>query len=215
MQSLLLLTFLVGLSTGLVAQTSQPAAQASSKPMAAPQSQNAAQVVTSNGPVVAGWGEVPEPIANTVEGKLAREVRHELLLLPYYSIFDDLEYQVQGRTVTLSGYLTAEHSQTKPDAEAVVKRIEGVEKVVNNIKVLSPSPLDQQARRQVFNALVRTGGLSQYFWEAAPSIHIIVENLHCTLVGYVNREGDKDLAGITAKQVRSLFSVTNDLHVVK
>jgi hyperosmotically inducible protein len=122
---------------------------------------------------------------------------------------------VQGRTVTLRGYVTSEHSQTKEDAERAVKRIEGVDNVINNIKVLPPNPLDDQARRQVLRALTNAGGLSQYFWQAAPSIHIIVQNLHCTLVGYVNSEGDKNLAGITANQVRSLFSVTNNLQVIK
>lgn len=215
MQRLLLLTLLVGLTAGLGAQTSQNAAQTSSRQMTASQSQSVGHVITSNGPVVAGYGKIPEPRANTPEQRIAREVRHELLLLPYYSLFDDLGYSVQGNTVTLTGFLTSYHSQTKQDAENVVKRIEGVNEVINNIKVLPPSPIDEQARRQVFNALVRAGGLSQYFWEAAPSIHIIVENLHCTLVGYVNSEGDKNLAGITAKQVRCLFSVTNDLQVVK
>jgi len=215
MRKLLLLPLLVGLSAGLGAQTSQTAAPTPSEHMAASQSQTMAPIVTSNGPVVAGYGNIPEPQATTPEQRIAREVRHELLLLPYYSLFDDLEYSVQGDTVTLSGYLTSEHSQTKRDAEVVVKRIEGVDKIINNIKVLPPSPMDDRARKQVFNALMRAGGLSRYFWEAAPSIHIIVENLHCTLVGYVNSEGDKNLAGITAKQVRSLFSVTNDLQVVK
>lgn len=214
MYRVLLLTLVVGFSAGVTAQTSQGTAQSSaSSQMTVPQSQES--VITSNGPVVAGLGKVPEPAANSGEEKIAREVRHELLMLPYYSMFDDLEYSVQGRTVTLRGYVTSEHSQTKEDAERAVKRIEGVDNVVNNIKVLPPNPLDDQARRQVLRALMNAGGLSQYFWQAAPSIHIIVQNLHCTLVGYVNSEGDKNLAGITANQVRSLFSVTNNLQVIK
>jgi hyperosmotically inducible periplasmic protein len=212
MQRLLLLTLLAGLSTGLVAQTSSAAQASSGQPMAAPQAQ---ATISSNGPVVAGYGKMNEPEANSAEEKIAREVRHELLLLPYYSLFDDLEYSVQGRTVTLSGYLTSEHSITKQDAERAVKRIEGVDQVVNNIQILPPSPLDDQARRQVLRALQNAGGLSQYFWQAAPSIHIIVQNLHLTLVGYVNTEGDKNLAGIKASGVRSLFSVTNNLQVIK
>jgi hyperosmotically inducible periplasmic protein len=171
--------------------------------------------VCSDGPVVADWGGKLEQLGNSTEGRIAREVRHELLMLPYYSLFDDLEYCVQGRTVTLMGSLTSRHSETKQDAERAVKRIEGVEQVVNNLKVLPPNPMDERAREQVYRRLVAAGGLSQYFWEAAPSIHIIIDDLHCTLKGYVNSEGDKDLAGITAKQVSSLFSVTNDLKVVK
>jgi len=97
----------------------------------------------------------------------------------------------------------------------VVKRIEGVDKVVNNIQVLPPSPLDDQVRQQAYNALVRTGGLSRYFWEAAPSIRIIVRNQRITLAGFVNSEGDKNLATIAANIVPDVFKVTNDLRVVK
>jgi len=177
--------------------------------------QDSAPQICSNGPVVADYGKKLQGLGNSAEAKIAKEVRHELLMLPYYSLFDDLEYCVQGRTVNLSGSLTNQHSETKRDAEAAVKRIEGVEQVVNNIKVLPPTPDDDRARVQVYRSLINAGGLSQYFWEAAPSIHIIVDNLHLTLKGYVDSEGDKDLAGITAKEVRSLFSATNDLQVVK
>jgi len=218
MKTKLLLWLLLSLSALAVAQTAaQPArgSQASllnSGPQAAAGSQ---PEICSDGPVVADYGNKLEQLGNSTEAKVAKEVRHELLMLPYYSLFDDLEYCVQGRTVTLSGSLTSIHSQTKQDAERAVKRIEGVEQVTNNIKVLSPNPLDERARQQVYRKLVAAGGLSQYFWEAAPSIHIIVDNLHLTLKGYVNSEGDKNLAGITANQVSSLFSVTNELQVVK
>jgi hyperosmotically inducible protein len=130
-------------------------------------------------------------------------------------MFDDLEYSVQGRTVTLSGAVTSLHSQTRQDAERAVKRIEGVDKVVNNIQVLPPSAFDEQARQQVYRALLRAGGLSQYFWAASPSIHIIVANQRVTLNGYVNNEGDKNLATIATNQVRDVFQVTNNLQVVR
>jgi len=217
MQKVLLLSLLFAFATSALAPASQAQqsknAQAGNSDMQ--MSQSAGSQICSNGPVVADYGNTLEKLPNTPEANIAREVRHRLLMLPYYSLFDDLEYCVQGRTVTLTGSLTAIHSQTKPDAEATVKRIEGVEKVVNDIKVLSPNPMDQHAREAVYRKLQNSGGLSQYFWEAAPSIHIIVDNLHCTLKGYVNSEGDKNLAGIAAKEVRSLFSVTNDLQVVK
>ncbi|HTV66268.1 MAG TPA: BON domain-containing protein [Bryocella sp.] len=202
MKRALLLSLLLALSAAAAGQT-------------APQAIGSTQEMCSGGPVVADWGNKLGQLANTTEGKIFKEVRHELLVLPYYSLFDDLEYCVQGRTVVLSGTLTSQHSVTKEDAQAAVKRIEGVEQVTNNIKILSPNPLDQRAREQVYRKLVNTGGLSQYFWEAAPSIHIIVDNLHLTLKGYVNSEGDKNLASITAKQISSLFSVTNELQVVK
>jgi hyperosmotically inducible protein len=197
----LLVTLLLALSTATAAQTAQAPASGLG--------------ICSNGPVVADYGKQLGQLGNSSEGKIAKEVRHELLMLPYYSLFDDLEYCVQGRTVTLSGSVTSDHSQTKQDAEGAVKRIEGVERVVNDIKVLPPNPLDDQARERVYRALENAGGLSQYFWEAAPSIHIIVDNLHLTLKGYVYTEGDKNLAGITAKEVPSVFSVTNQLQVVK
>jgi hyperosmotically inducible protein len=170
--------------------------------------------ISSNGPVVKDY---PQPVSgeNPAEAKIAKEVRHEILMLPWYSLFDDLEFTVQGRTVTLSGFVTSEHAGTKSDAANVVKRIEGVDKVVNNIKVLPPSPMDTEAREQVYAALSRTGGLSRYFWEAAPSIHIIVDNQRVTLAGFVNNEGDKNLATLAANGVPNVFQVTNNLRVVK
>jgi len=218
MQKALLLSLLLAFSAAAVAQSAQAAAQTSPAAVttSAPQAiGGAAPEICSNGPVVADYGRKLEQLGNSTEARIAKEVRHELLLLPYYSLFDDLEYCVQGRTVTLSGSLTAIHSETKQDAEAAVKRIEGVDKIINNIRVLPPNPLDESAREQVYRKLANAGGLSRYFWEAAPGIHIIVDNLHLTLKGYVNSEGDKDLAGITAKEVPNIFSVTNDLQVVK
>jgi hyperosmotically inducible protein len=178
-----------------------------------PASENA-PVITITGPVVADYGKELTG-GNSAEDKIAKEVRHELLMLPYYSLFDDLGYSVQGRTVTLTGVLTSQHAVTKKDAEIAVKRIEGVENVVNNIQVLPPSPLDDRIRERTYKSLTRTGGLSRYFWEAAPSIHIIVRNGHVTLAGFVLNEMDKNMAGIAAKTVPGAFSVTNDLRVVK
>jgi hyperosmotically inducible protein len=164
--------------------------------------------------VVAGFGNKLPANGHPTEMKIAKEVRHELLMLPYYSLFDDLEYSVQGRAVTLSGSVTSDHSQTKQDAERAVKSIEGVESV-NNIQVLPPAQFDQQIREQVYRRLNNAGGLSQYFWQAAPSIHIIVANSNVTLKGYVDSTGDKDLAGITVKEVPDVFNVKNELQVVK
>ena len=207
MRKTLLMSVLLVLSAAALAQTSQR----SQATPAAPAAQEAS--LSSNGPVVADYGKNAYP--NDARGHIAKEVRHELLMLPYYSLFDDLEYTVQGHTVTLNGYVTSEHAQTKNDAENVVKHIEGVDKVVNNIKVLPPSPMDQEARERVYGALVNTGSLSRYFWEAAPSIHIIVDGQRVTLKGFVNSEGDKNLATIAAKGVPDVFQVTNELRVVK
>jgi len=200
---------LVGLllSFGMIA-----AAQQSTPQMNQPQDNAPALTVT--GPVVADYGKNVTG-GNSAEDKIAKEVRHELLMLPYYSLFDNLGYSVQGRTVTLTGTLTSQDSVSKPDAEKAVKRIEGVEKVVNNIQVLPPSPMDDRIRERTYHALARTGGLSKYFWEAAPSVHIIVQNGHVSLEGFVMNEADKNMAGIAAKTVPGAFSVTNNLKVVK
>jgi osmotically-inducible protein OsmY len=201
MRITLLIVLLFALNSGALAQMSE------SVPLPP------TPILASNGPVVADYGRDVYP--NTPEGRIAKEVRHELLMLPYYSPFDDLEYSVQGRTVTLNGVLSSEHAVTKSEAEAAVKRIEGVEKVINNIKVLPPSPMDQQARVKVYRALVNTGSLSRYFWEAAPSIHIIVEGQRVTLKGYVNSEMDRKLATVAANQVPDVFNATNELRAVK
>jgi hyperosmotically inducible protein len=211
MQRLVLFGLLLAMTAGAVAQTSQTVQSS-----AATQTDIATEpAISSNGPVVAGFGNKLPANGHPTEMKIAKEVRHELLMLPYYSLFDDLEYSVQGRTVTLSGSVTSDHGQTKQDAERAVKGIEGVENVVNNIQVLSPAPFDQQIREQVYRRLINAGGLSQYFWEAAPSIHIIVSNSNVTLKGYVISSGDKDLAGITVRQVPNVFNVKNELQVMK
>jgi hyperosmotically inducible periplasmic protein len=173
-----------------------------------------AQELSSGGPVVADYGKKITG-GDPTTAAIAKEVRHELLMLPWYSLFDDLEFTVEGRTVILSGAVTSDHAVTKKDAENTVKRIEGVEKVINNIEVLPPSPLDTRVREQAYETLSRTGGLSRYFWEAAPSIHIIVKNQRITLKGYVMNEGDKNMANIAASGIPGVFAVTNELRVVK
>ncbi len=145
------------------------------------------------------------------EDRIAREVRHELVTLPYYSVFDNLAYKVDGYTVTLFGQVTK--PVLKSDAEKAVKRIEGVENVVNNIEVLPLSPMDDQIRRAVYRAIYGQPGLEMYSLRAVPTIHIIVKNGHVTLNGAVGNEGDKQRAGIAANGVPGVFSVTNDLLV--
>jgi osmotically-inducible protein OsmY len=170
--------------------------------------------ISSNGPVIVDYGK-KITATDPVETRIAQQVRHELLMLPWYSLYDDLEFSVEGRTVTLSGYVTSIHAATKYDAANAVKHIEGVDKVVNNIKILPPNPFDDQARRETYAAISRAASLSRYFWAASPSIHIIVDNQRVTLVGIVNNEGDKNLATIAANGVPGVFQVTNELRVVK
>jgi len=168
-------------------------------------------VTTDALPVIPGVAEIQGP--NRGETRIAREVRHELLMLPYYSLFDDLRYRVNGSTVELLGDVIT--PSLKSDAERAVKRIEGVEQVTNHINVLPPSPSDDRIRQAVARSIFSFGGLSRYGWEAAPTIHIIVKNGHIRLTGVVDSEGDKNAAGIRAQQVPGAFSVENNLLVAK
>jgi hyperosmotically inducible periplasmic protein len=147
------------------------------------------------------------------EQNLIKEVRHQLVLLPYYSVFDNLSYQFQGSKVILMGQVV--RPTLKSDAEAAVKTIEGVSSVENNIEVLPVSPMDDQIRRAVYRAIYGDPGLSRYALSAVPSIHIIVKNGNATLVGVVDSEADKNLAGIRANGVPNVFSVKNELAVSK
>jgi hyperosmotically inducible protein len=142
--------------------------------------------------------------------RITKEVRHELLLLPYYGVFDNLSYQVQpDGTVTLQGSVV--RPTTKSDAENAVKRIEGVTRVANNIDVLPTSPNDDQIRRAVYRAIYGNSVLNQYALRAVPTIHIIVKNGHVTLEGAVARQMDKQVAEMQAKSVPGVFSVTDNL----
>jgi hyperosmotically inducible periplasmic protein len=143
--------------------------------------------------------------------RLQKEVRHELVTLPMYNVFDNLAYKVEGGTVTLLGQVT--RPTLKSDAERAVKGIEGVERVDNRIEVLPLSPNDDQLRRAVYRAIYGTEGLDRYAMRAVPTIHIIVKNGHVSLEGAVATEGDKNLANIKASGVSGVFSVTNNLQV--
>jgi hyperosmotically inducible protein len=143
--------------------------------------------------------------------RITREVRHELLLLPYYSVFDNLAYKVDGDTVTLLGQVV--RPSLKSDAENSVKKIEGVDHVINEIKVLPVSPLDDSIRHAEFRKIYSYPTLSKYAWGAVPPIHIIVDHGNVTLEGVVDNESDKNVAEIQAKSVSGVFSVTNNLRV--
>src|SRR5712672_4359039 len=129
-----------------------------------------------------------QPSAKSQE-RITREVRHELLMLPWFGVFDNIAFKVEGGTVTLLGQVS--RPTLKSDAENAVKHIEGVEKVVNNIEVLPTSIEDDQIRRAAYRAIFGNEVLSQYQLRAVPPIHIIVKNGHITLEGVVAREMDK------------------------
>jgi BON domain len=143
--------------------------------------------------------------------RISREVMHEMLMLPWYSVFDNLAFRVEGYTVQLYGQVV--DPALKSDAEASVKHIEGVEKVVNNIEVLPPSGMDDRIRHHEYRAIYGFDGLNKYAWGTVPSIHIIVKSGHVTLVGVVDNPADKRMAEIQAKGVPGVFSVDDQLQV--
>ncbi len=143
--------------------------------------------------------------------RITREVRHELVMLPQLSIFDNLAYKVDGGTVTLLGQV--KNAVLKDEAEKVVKGIEGVERVDNQIEILPPSPNDDRIRRRVAQAIFNDSTLFRYSMGAVPPIHIIVNRGHVTLEGVVDNQTDKNVAGIRANGVPGVFSVTNNLRV--
>jgi hyperosmotically inducible periplasmic protein len=145
--------------------------------------------------------------------RITKEVRHELLMLPYFSVFDNLSYKVDGYNVTLIGQVT--RPTLKSDAENVVKRIEGVEHVDNQIEVLPLSPNDDRIRRALYRAIYGYPALQKYALGVQQPIRIIVKNGNATLEGVVDNETDKNIANIRARGVSGVFSVTNNLQVVK
>jgi hyperosmotically inducible periplasmic protein len=145
--------------------------------------------------------------------RLDRQIRKEILTLPYYGVFDAIGYQINGSTVTLTGYVV--RPITKSDAKGAVEDINGVERVINNIEVLPLSPNDDRIRQATLRSLANRGSLYRYFLGANPAIRIIVRNGRIQLEGFVDNKGDYNLANITARTVPGSFGVTNNLKVVR
>jgi len=160
--------------------------------------------------IAAAPGMAQKPGAKS-EDRIAKEVRHELVMLPYYGVFDNLGFRVNGGTVTLVGQVT--RPTLKSDAGSVVKRIEGVDKVDNQIQVLPLSPMDDKLRLAEYRSIYSQAGLERYAMQSVPPIHIIVDNGKVTLEGVVDSQADKDIAGVRANGVPGVFSVTNNLRV--
>jgi hyperosmotically inducible protein len=145
--------------------------------------------------------------------RIQKEVRHELVMLPYLDVFDNLAYKVDGYKVALFGQVT--NPTVKSDAEKAVKKIEGVESVDNQIEVLPVSPIDDGLRRRLFRAIYGYPQMQKYALPTIKPIRIIVKNGHVTLEGVVDNEADKNVANMRANEVPGVFSVTNNLVVVK
>lgn len=148
---------------------------------------------------------------STSSQRLVKQIRHELVTLPYYGVFDNLTYTVDGSTVTLSGQVT--RPTTRSDAARRIAKLAGVEQVVNNIEVLPLSSLDDSIRLRAYRAVFSSGGLYRYGMGANPSIHIIVNRGQLTLEGLVSNRMDSQLAYMAARGVFGAFSVTNNLQV--
>jgi len=143
--------------------------------------------------------------------QLSKSVRHQLRMLPYYGVFDNLAYQINGGTVTLYGQVV--RPSTRSDAARNIARIEGVTQVVNKIEVLPLSSFDDRVRYQTFRAIANTAGLHRYLMGVNPSLHIVVNRGHVTLAGVVSNKTDRQLAYMAANRVFGSFSVTNELQV--
>lgn len=148
-------------------------------------------------------------VENESNGRVARQVRHELLTLPYYGVFDNLAYRIDGDTVTLYGQVV--QPTTRETAARRVAQIAGVSRVVNEIEVLPLSSFDDSIRVNAYRSIFNMGGLYRYAMGANPSLHIIVNRGHVTLEGVVANDADRQLAYIAARQVPGVFSVTNNL----
>jgi hyperosmotically inducible periplasmic protein len=153
------------------------------------------------------------PLAMFAATDLVKEVRHELVTLPYYGVFDNLTYRVDGSKVTLFGQVR--DPKLKDDAGKAVKGIEGVSAVDNQIEVLPASGMDDQTRSAVYRAIYSKPSLQRYQLGAVPPIHIIVKNGDVTLEGVVADEMDKNVAGIAANGVGSVHKVNNNLRTDK
>jgi len=155
--------------------------------------------------------QAPARDSANYQGWLSNQIRHRLVMLAFYSVFDNLEYRIDGNSVTLTGQVV--RPNLKDDAEKAVKRIEGVQSVNNQIEVLPLSPFDDQIRRAEFRSIYGAPGMDVYAIRSVQPIHIIVERGHVTLEGVVRNQRDKNLAGIAANRVPNVFSVTNNLLV--
>ena len=150
-------------------------------------------------------------VSEKAQARIAKEVRHEILMLPYFDVFDNIEFRVDGYNVTLMGQVT--RPTLKSDAENVVKGIEGVENVSNQIEVLPLSPNDDRLRVALYRSIYGFAPLQRYALPVIKPIRIIVKSGNVTLEGVVDSEADKNVVNLRANRVSGVFSVTNHLRV--
>jgi hyperosmotically inducible protein len=158
-----------------------------------------------------GQAQGSQQVSAKAQARITKEVQHQILKLPRFTTFDNIAFRLDGYRVTLLGQVV--DPSLKDEAENVVKKIEGVEGVENRIEVLKVSPEDDRVRRDVFTAIYKYGPLQHYGVGSNRPIHIIVRSGHVTLEGAVDRQSDKDMAGMRANGVPGVFSVENNLAV--
>jgi hyperosmotically inducible protein len=159
----------------------------------------------------AAFAQSDQKFSPKAQERITKEVRHRLLMLPEFGVFDNIAFKLNGYDVVLVGQVR--NPTLKSDAERTISKIEGVERVENRIEVLSDSPNDDRLRRQVFIAIYRYGPLQHYGVGSNRPIHIIVNRGHVTLEGVVDHQAHKDMAGMQANSVAGVFSVENNLFV--
>ena len=162
--------------------------------------------------VVLGIAQDRDQNSARSQDRITREVRHELLMLPYFGVFDNIAFKVDGGTVTLLGQVV--RPSLKGDAERAIKNIEGVDRVDNQIEVLPTSPMDDRLRLELYRAIYGFPALEKYALGVQKPIRIIVKNGHVTLEGVVDNQADKDFANVRANGVPGIFGpVINNLRV--
>jgi hyperosmotically inducible protein len=161
--------------------------------------------------LASGFSQQNKTFSPKAQARITKEVRHRILMLPDFGAFDNIAFKLNGYDVVLIGQVT--QASLKDDAERTIKKIEGVERVVNQIEVLPASGFDDRLRRDLFIAIYRYGPLQHYGVGSNRPIRIIVNHGHVTLEGAVDRQSDKNLAGIRANGVPGVFSVQNNLVV--
>jgi hyperosmotically inducible protein len=168
-------------------------------------------VVTLLSLATVGFAQDRDQPSAKAQERIIKEVRHEVLMLPWFGVFDNISFRVDGFTVTLMGQVV--RPSLRSDAENAVKHIEGVDKVVNQIEVLPVSPMDDRLRRELYRAIYGYPALEKYALGVQKPIRILVKNGNLTLEGVVDNDNDKNLAGLRANGVSGIFSVTNNLRV--
>lgn len=203
--SLLVVLFLP-LSPLLAQSSAQPSQSASATAAAAP----APPAQTPEAIPAMPAGEAKSAPASDEE-RIARKVRHTLVMQSRYSIYDWLAFRVNGRTVELLGSVYS--GGLKDSAADAVSQVDGVDKVLNHIHLLSPSPEDDRIRHQVADAIYSSGPLLSYAWSAMPTIHIVVNGGQVWLEGEVDNQKDKDTAAQRVNTVSGVLQVTNNLRI--